>query len=158
MPFRFKGVPLSSFLPLFGLSDGELAKRNARRITADEKPGFPCRVTLEDAEPGESLLLLPYDHHRAHSPYRASGPIFVRERAQVTFDDLKTPPVLRHRLLSVRAYDRAGMMIDADVVSGDNVEPLIVKFFEHAETHYLHVHNARRGCFACCVERAEHRR
>ena len=26
-------------------------------MVADSKPGFPCRVTLEDAEPGERLIL-----------------------------------------------------------------------------------------------------
>ena len=70
MRFRFKGLPASEFEALFGLSDADLAARDIHRVTADEKPGFPCRVTLEDAEPGETLLLLSYKHLPGHSPYQ----------------------------------------------------------------------------------------
>ncbi len=54
------------------------------RMQADSKPGYPCRITLEDAEPGESLLLLRWTHLDMQTPYRASGPIFVRELARET--------------------------------------------------------------------------
>ncbi len=155
MEFRFKGLPLAPFEPLFGLSDAELEGRGFRRVTADEKPGFPCRVTLEDAEPGERLLLVSFPHQPANSPYKAAGPVFVREQARDVFDKVGVvPPVLRSRLLSVRAYDAAGMMIDADVVEGREVEPRIARFFENGATERLHIHYARRGCYACAVERA----
>ena len=152
---RFKGLPLDPFAPLFGLSDVHLAEKNCRRVVADSKPGFPCRVTLEDAEPGERLLLLTYPHQPAHSPYKASGPIFVREMAREMFDRVGVVPgVLHGRLLSIRAYDETGMMIDAEVVEGDAMDPVLARFFDNAETAYAHIHNARRGCFACRVERA----
>lgn len=155
MSFRFKGLPLAPFEPLFALSDAGLLERGFRRLVADEKPGFPCRVSLEDAEPGERVLLVSFPHQPAHSPYKSTGPIFVREKAGERFDRVGVvPPVLRNRFLSVRAYDAAGMMVDAEVVEGNEVEPLIARLFESAATAYLHVHNARRGCFACRVERA----
>jgi hypothetical protein len=136
------------------LCDAELEARGMRRMVADEKPGFPCRVSLEDAEPGERLLLLPFEHQPAHSPYRAAGPIFVREKARAPYDrsgDL--PPVLLGRMLSVRAYDRDGLMVDADVVDGAAVDPLLTRLFDRADTDYVHIHFARRGCYACRVER-----
>jgi len=155
MPFRAKGLALSSFETLFGLDDAALAARGIRRVTADAQPGFPCRVSLEDAQPGETLLLLAFAHHDARSPYRASGPIFVREAADAPFDAVDVvPPSLRPRLLSLRAYDAQGDMVDAEVVEGRMVESVIERFFARAEVSYLHAHNARRGCFACRIERA----
>jgi hypothetical protein len=154
MRLRFKGLPLDSFEPLFGLDDKKLAQQNVRRLIADEMPGFPCRVTLEDANPGESLLLLSHSHQPSASPYRSSGPIFVRESARESFDRTDMiPPVLCGRLLSLRAYDRAGMMVDAEIVDGDDVEALLQKFLARDEANYVHIHNARRGCYACAVER-----
>jgi hypothetical protein len=155
MSYRIKGLAAEPFRPLFLLSDEELEERGARRTIADEKPGFPCRVSLTDAEPGERLILLSYDHLPAHSPYRARGPIFVREAAMQAFDGTdKLPDVFRGRLLSVRAYDADGMMLDADVVEGADAERLIERFLARDDVDMLHVHYARRGCYACRVERA----
>lgn len=154
MPLRYSGLRLENFAPLFGLGDHELAVRGIRRVVADAKPGFPCRITLADAEPGETLLLLAYEHHPAESPYRASGPIFVREAARETYDNDRFPPVFRGRLLSVRVYDAAGVMIDAEIVAGDQAEALFTSFFDRPDASYIHVHNARRGCYAGLVTRA----
>ena len=124
-----------------------------RRVVADGKPGFPCRITLEDAEPGERILLLPYEHQPAHSPYRAPGPIYVRSGG-AAFDRVdELPPVFAGRLLSVRAYDATGLMSDADVVESDP-RGLFEKFFANPAVDYLHVHYARRGCYSCRIERA----
>ena len=155
MPFRFRGLSAEPFAPLRALDDAELAARGMRRMIADEKPGFPCRVSLEDAEPGERLILLPFEHQPAHSPYRAAGPIFVRETARKTYDQSgELPPVLRGRLLSVRAYDRNGLMVDADVIDGNDAAALLARQFERADADYIHIHFARRGCYACRVDRA----
>jgi hypothetical protein len=155
MTFRATGLSPSQFEPFFALDDTALAARGMRRVTADTKPGFPCRVSLEDAKPGEPLILFPFEHQPAHSPYRASGPIFVREGARAPFDAIGVvPPVLRGRMLSLRAYDANGFMLDADIVSGDEVEVAIARFFGCPEVSYLHVHNAKRGCYACRIERA----
>ncbi len=153
--FRAIGLPLSPFEPLFALGDAELAARGMQRMVADEKPGFPCRVTLEDAEPGERVILLPFEHQSAHSPYRASGPIFVREAGRRSFDAADVvPPVLRGRLLSFRGYDDSDCIVEADVASGDDAEAAIARFFARGDVRYIHVHNAKRGCFACRIERA----
>ena len=125
-----------------------------RRMIADAKPGFPCRVSLEDAEPGERVLLVNYEHQPAHSPYRATGPIFVRESAGEAYDGSQAPPVLRGWLLSLRAYDVDAMMVDADVVPGDDVEAALTRLFARGDSATVHIHNAKRGCYACRVERA----
>ena len=154
MAFRFMGLPVGNFQKFAGLSELDLAGQWIRRMKADSKPGFPCRVTLEDAEPGESVLLLSYPHLSVGSPYDGTGPIFVREDARETFDRVDVvPPVLRGRFLSLRAYGQDGMMIDADTIDGDKVEALLGRLFSQDAVAFVHVHNARRGCYACRVER-----
>ena len=154
MSYVITGLPLANFQPLFGLSEAELAERQIVRMPVTAKPGFPCRITLADAEPGETVLLLNYEHQAAATPYRSSHAIFVREAAEATATVKDAiPECLATRLLSVRAFDSAGMMVDADVVEGADLEPLIGRMLGAEIVAYLHVHNARRGCFAARVER-----
>src|SRR5579862_6726161 len=114
--FQIVGLPPAPFAPLFALSDAELSAINAQRVVADSNAGYPCRISLTDAEIGEELLLLPYLHQPADSPYRASGPIFVRRGArQATIEPGVIPPYVARRLMSVRAYDELGWMTDGAV-------------------------------------------
>jgi len=153
--FQISALGRHDFEGLFSLDEGSLARRGGKRYIADTKPGFPCRVSLEDAEPGERVILVPYCHQPADSPYRASGPIFVRETAVTASIPADTvPPLLRTRLLSVRAYDANHLMIEADVVDGRELESCVTRLFERAPVAYAHIHFARPGCFACRVDRA----
>lgn len=153
--FKLVGLPLEPFSHLFGLSDAELAARNARRVLATAKPGYPCRVSLSDAEIGEELLLLPFEHQAANSPYRSSGPIFVRKAAAPAHLDAGVvPDYVRTRLISVRAYDGAHLMTDASVCAGAGAAAAIQAMFAREEVSYIHLHNANRGCFSCAVVRA----
>ena len=154
MAFRIVALAPEPFAHLFGASDDALAAYGAKRYVADKSHGFPCRVSLRDADVGEPLLLLNYEHQPAATPYRACHAIFVREgaaRAHPAVDEI--PDVLSSRLLSVRAFDADGMMIDADVVDGAALAPVIERMFAGAAA-YLHLHNARPGCYAARVERA----
>ena len=155
MSFRISGLSAEPFRALFGLSDAELAECNVVRQVADADFGYPCRVTLADAKPGEKLLLLNYEHQSARTPYRARGPIFVREGAAETaaFTD-EIPDYLARRTLSLRAYYAQGMMVDASVVDGREARPLIEKMLGGENVAYLHAHFAKRGCFAARIERA----
>ncbi|MCW4461694.1 DUF1203 domain-containing protein [Sphingomonas sp. BT-65] len=63
------------------------------------------------------------------------------------------PEQLRSRLLSVRAFDADDMMIDAEVLEGAGLEAEITRMLADPRAAYLHVHNARRGCFAARVDR-----
>ena len=157
MSFRYIGLSPAPFASLSALDDDALLARGMRRMIVDEKPGFPCRVTLEDAEPGERVLLVAFEHQPAHSPFRASGPIFVREGAQTSFDQVGAPPQsLLGRTLSVRAYAEDRMMTNAEVIPGDALEILLVRFFADPSVAYVHVHYASRGCYAARVERPAH--
>lgn len=151
--FRFVALDPAPFAPLFALDDHALAARDVRRVVVDAHPGYPCRVSLADAAIGETVLLLPHAHHDVASPYRASGPIFVRDAAAAVLPAGDVPAFLRHRLLSLRAYDAGAMMRGADVVQGDAIDAAIRRLFDDPRVTYLHVHNARPGCYMCRVER-----
>src|SRR5207253_211261 len=123
MSFKAIALDPGQFASWSALTDAELQQRSARRQVVDVRPGFPCRISLEDAPTGERVILLPYGHHVVDSPYQAAGPIFVREAATRWQEPRDVvPPVLRSRLLSVRGYDTQGMMLDADVVQGEALE------------------------------------
>ena len=154
MSWVIRGLDPEPFRALYGLSDAALAERQVVRMRADKTPGFPCRITLDAAEPGETLLLLNHEHLPHASPYRSRHAIFVREGAETAAEVRDAvPEQLACRLLSVRSFDAAGMMLDADVVQGADLAPLIDRLFGDASADFIHVHNAKRGCFAARVER-----
>ncbi|NIJ22392.1 hypothetical protein FHS95_004107 [Sphingomonas naasensis] len=154
MRFVIAGLDPAPFRRFYGMSDDALAAEQVVRMTADSKPGFPCRVTLEDAEPGETLLLLNYEHLPAPGPYRSCHAIFVREGAETPalYTD-EIPEQLATRLLSVRAFDCYKMMTNADVVEGNAIKPAIEAMLADPAVAFLHIHNAKRGCFAARVDR-----
>jgi hypothetical protein len=155
VPFKIRALGLDAFAPLFDLDDAELAARGMRRLVADAKPGFPCRVSLVDAEVGERVLLLPYVHHPVPGPYRASGPVFAREAAQEAhLAANEVPDSVRSRLLSFRGYDRDGILVGADVAEGRALEDVVWRLFANEQISYIHLHNARPGCYSCRVDRA----
>jgi Protein of unknown function (DUF1203) len=155
MSFRITGLAPESFQPLFGLPDAELAERGVKRYAVDKKPGFPDRIELRDAEPGESVLLLNYVHQPANTPYRASHAIFVVEGAKQRYDRVdEIPDVMQSRILSLRAFDGDDMIVDADVIDGTKVEGLVERFLGNPKVAYIHAHYAKFGCFAARIERA----
>lgn len=153
--FQVVGLPAERFAELATLTPEQLAARGVKRVIADDKPGFPCRVSLRDADVGEPVWLLHHVHHDVKGPYRASGPIYVREHAVAEhFAPGEVPELLRVRLLSVRAYDAQAMLVEADVTQGTELEAVVTRMFANPDVAYLHVHNAKPGCFNCVIERA----
>ena len=153
MSFQITGLPATLFTPLFALGDDELAARGIVRMLVDKQPGFPCRVSLRDAAVGETVLLLNYEHLPVAGPYRSSHAIFVRQAAtEARLEINEIPEVLRIRLLSVRSFDHSGMMIDADLVPGQELAAAIDRMLGQGPSAYLHVHSAKRGCFAARVD------
>ena len=152
--FQLVGLPAEPFAPCFALTDAELAEMGALRVVAKESDAFPCRVSLVDAKIGDELLLLPYCHQPAKSPYKASGPIYIRKGARQQILDVGyVPEYVGRRLVSVRAYDADHLIIDADVCDGRCVAAEIERQFTNARVRYIHLHNAKRGCYSCLVNR-----
>jgi hypothetical protein len=155
MTYVVKGLDPARYRSLFGLSDGELAQRGVVRMTVSQKPSFPCRVSLTDRDIGERVLLLNHVSHDVAGPYRASHAIFVTEGADqpATYRD-EVPPVFETRVLSLRGFDKDGMMADAILTQPGEAEAGIRKLFANPEIATIHAHNATRGCFSAKIERA----
>lgn len=155
MDFQINALPIDNVSHLFGLSDEALAAQSARRVIADSSPGYPCRISLRDAEMNEPLILFNYTHHDYDTPYRASHAVFVIEHATQAFPKKNhIPDVLRRRLLSVRGFNISQDMVDADVVDGTGIESAIEQLFANADIAFIHVHNAKQGCYAARIDRA----
>lgn len=152
MHFRIRGLPAEQFAPLFALSDEELAARGAVRRIADGPR--PCRISLTDAQPGDGLILVNYEHHAVASPYRMRFAIYVRE-GEETFDEVDSvPEQLRKRTLAVRSFDTDAMMVGWELAEGAKLENTIARLFAEPRAAYLHVHFAAPGCYAARIERA----
>ena len=155
MGFRISGLASRQFAHLFGRPDDVLAANGAVRRIVDEHPGYPCRIALVDAPLGRPVLLVNYEHLPVATPFRSRHAVYVQEDAEAAALAVgEVPAVLRRRVLSVRAFDRAGMMVDADIVDGVSLEPVVERLLGIAETEFLHVHFAKPGCFAARVDRA----
>jgi len=155
MSFQVKGLPTAAFERFYGKSDAELAAQGVKVSIADGVPGFPCRVTLRDAPAGSRMLLLNFEHQPAETPYRSRHAIYVEDGAREFRPAAgEVPDSLRIRLLSIRAFDKDGMMVDADVTQGQEAAAVFERMLAAPEVAYLQVHNAKRGCYAARVERA----
>jgi hypothetical protein len=155
MTYAVTGLPLDDFRPLFALSDEALAARGVIRRTADHKPGYPCRITLRDAEPGESVLLLNFESHSVATPYRSAYAIFVREAAGQTERLVgEMPSVFKGRPIALRIFSADGMLIGADLARDEALDAAIRKAFDDPRAAYIHAHNAAHGCFAARIDRA----
>jgi len=155
MSFRITGLPAENFAHLFALSDQELVAREAVRRIADERtPGYPCRISLTDSQPGDELLLVNYEHHSVSSPYRMRFAVYVR-KGEETYDAVgEIPEQLRIRTLAVRAYDQNAMMVGWELVDGRELEAAIERLFADSRAAYLHIHYAAPGCYAARIDRA----
>ncbi len=155
MSFRITGLDAASFEHYFTMDDTNLAHAGAVRRVADSNPGFPCRISLTDAEIGDEVLLINFEHLATDSPYRSRHAIYIRRNERQFNATDEIPAMLRTRLLSVRAFDDAGMMVGADVVDGRVVEEAMAAQFANPDARYLHIHFAKPGCFAARVDRIE---
>jgi len=154
MSFIIRGLDPKRFEHLVGATDGFLNELGVLRRIADAKPGFPCRVSLEDAEPGDSVLLLNHESHSAPTPYRSAYAIFINESArEAAVYENEIPPVMRSRPISLRHFSRDGLLLGASLALRGDAREAICVAFDNPEISYIHAHNAAHGCFAAEVRR-----
>lgn len=149
MTYQIEPLPLAPFMPLINLSDEDLRQAGGRRWIDELGGRAPCRVSLEDARPGDRLILVHHPHLTdATSPYRAAGPIFVRETAaEADLAPDQLPPMLTRRPLSIRVYDKGNLMIEGELVDGADLDARLRHWFGHPGTEQVHIHFAPRGCY-----------
>ncbi|MFK8031810.1 MAG: DUF1203 domain-containing protein [Gammaproteobacteria bacterium] len=155
MTFQIHALDPSPFEALSQLEPRELHRRRAVWIEADSAPGYPCRVTLEDARVGTRLLLFNFEHQPVNTPFRSSHAIYVNPLAkQALLQPGTVPPSFTSRLISWRAFGNDGMMVDADAVDGSQLKAVLTRAFEQEYVAYIHLHYAGAGCYAARVTRA----
>jgi len=153
MTYVVRGLDPTPYRPLFGLSDQELAEKGAVRMIVNSAT-FPCRVSLTDRALGEKVLLLNHVSHDVANPYRASHAIFITEVDQEPAEFVDAiPPVFEKRALSLRGFDRDGMMAEAILAQPGEADAGIRKLFANPDIETIHAHNATRGCFSAGIER-----
>ncbi len=152
MAYRIEGLAPAAFESLFGMMDGELAALGAVRVTADA-PGYPCRVSLEEAAPGEELMLVNHVSHDVDGPFRTAYAFYVRKGAVTAAFTDSTPPMLDKRTLGLRGFDEAGMLRGALLALPGEADSRIRELFEQPEIDTIHAHNAVYGCFLARIER-----
>lgn len=153
MTYRIKGLEPAAFASLFQLGDAELEAKGMARMAVDN-PNFPCRISLRDCELGDEVILLNHVSHDGNNPYRASHAIFVSKSATEPGDYVDTvPPALERRILSLRAFDAQGMMVEAALAQPGKADPVIRKLLGNPAAAHIDAHNAIRGCFAARIDR-----
>lgn len=152
MTYRIKGLEPAPFAALFELDDAELEAKGMARMIVDN-PNYPCRISLTDRDLGEELILLNHVSHDGTNPYRASHAIFVSKAAEAADYVDAIPPALDRRILSLRAFDADGMMVDAALVQPGEAGPAIRRLFANPAATHIDAHNATRGCFAARIHR-----
>lgn len=149
MNFIVKGLSAEPFVHLYGKSEAELKELGVKRYAVDSKPGFPDRIEMRDAEIGESMLLLNHMSMDRASPYRATHAIFIREGAEEQYAVRnEIPDVMSSRMLSLRAFDSEGMILDAALATGDEVKSAVLQLLAIDAVEHIDAHNAARGCFS----------
>ena len=156
MTFRIRGLDPAAFTHLFAADPAELGRNLARREVAGAAGRYPCRVSLEDAAPGEALVLTHYANHAVASPYRNAFAIYIREAADAAADYIdRLPPILRHRPIALRGYDSHGNLHRAALALSDDVDAGARALLDDPQVAYIDAHNAMHGCFAARIERFE---
>ncbi|MEC3860235.1 DUF1203 domain-containing protein [Mesobacterium sp. TK19101] len=155
MTFQIHALDQRDFAHLFDLPETELIRRGIRRVVADTNPGYPCRVSLQDAQIGEDLLLLNHHHLRSDGPYDGRHAIYVRRNAiTCTPAPGDVPEQLSRRLLSVRGFGADQMMRAAEVVQGTGLAQTLHRLLADPSISFVDIHNAGPGCYAARATRA----
>ena len=154
MTYRIAGLNPQDFNKYFAMEDAELAGHRATRSKAAASHGFPCRVSLRDADEGEELLLVNYTNHAVETPYRNAFAIYVRKDAGEPAEYVdQCPPVFEGRPIALRGYDAGGMLAAARLALPGEADTAIRALLEDTEIVYIDAHNAAHGCFSARVER-----
>jgi hypothetical protein len=153
MTYRIEGLSPEPFQPLFEMDDAALAERGAMRVRADSPNGYPCRISLEDAAPGEELILLNHVSHDVAGPFRTAYAIFVRKGAAAPVHVDETPDYLDRRTLSLRGYRAGGLLKVARLAAPGESDAAIRELLADEEIETVHAHNAAYGCFLARIER-----
>lgn len=156
MTCQISGLKADAFTHLFGQDERYLKQHGVMRLKVENAHGYPDRISLRDIPAGETALLINHLYQPARTPYYGSHAIYLWENCtQQGIYINALPPVMTHRLLSLRGFDAQDLLIQADVCEGKAADEMMTHFFSHPTVRYIQVHNARQGCYSCRVDRCE---
>jgi hypothetical protein len=149
MQRRFSIAPLpAAFLERVRREGIDDLGQPVKRLLAEG--GEPCRDALRRAEPGEELILASFTPFSKPGPYREYGPVFVLASGEPRSS--LGDGYLRERFV-IRAYSHDEAILDAAMVTHDEADETISRFFATQDTAFLHARFPTYGCFACRIER-----
>ncbi len=158
LPFVIHAIPDHVVSAARERSDaGTAADGDVRRLVAEG--GEPLRCCLQDAVPGERLLLF---NHRpvlpAASPYQESGAVFAHARVvdcQGAEPTARYPHDWRGRPQVLRAYDKKGSIHPSTRVhDGTDPEGVIAEVLSDPDVVLIHSRNIAHGCYMFAIGRA----
>ena len=95
------------------------------------------------------MILCNFEHLAEISPYGASHAIYVRREAVQAVPAVgEVPSILLRRMLFVRGFGADHCIKAAEVIEGRTLSATIEAFFSKTVISYIHIHNAKHGCFA----------
>lgn len=156
MSYQIQPLPAQHFAPLFKLTQAELQQQGIVRWVVDKATGFPCRLSLSDAQPGDIVLLLNYQHLPKPGPYQSSYAIYISQRglmAPFWPEQGTVPAMIARKMLSLRAFDAQQMLLDARVCPGTAADTQIRELFAQTDCDTVHIHAAAWGCYLAMARR-----
>lgn len=152
--FRIDALDPAPFAPLFTMSPDALTAARARRERVTASPGYPCRISLKDAQPGEEVILVNHTH-RQTGPFTARHAIFIRPKAlRACPAPGEVPALFLHRTLSLRAFSHASNMVSARVVQGADLSVALEDMLTDPAVASVDIHFAGPGCYAARAVRS----
>ncbi len=154
MTYIVRGLDPAPYRALFEAPPEVLAENLAEWREIEAFGGHPCRVTLEEAQIGERVLLINFVSLDKPTPFRASHAIYVRENAQIAavYEDC-LPDMLVNRTLGLRGFTEDGYLHHGALAAAGEAHISIGELLRQSEVAYVDIHAAGYGCFIARAER-----
>ena len=153
MKTAFRVVPLPTEVAEAARKAAKAGHSDHRTLVVDSPQSAPCRHCLRWAQPGERVVLFPYNAVPAGHPYSETGPIFVHADECRRYEDEQAYPAEFRSGRVFRGYSATNDLTDAILPNGEAPEAVIEKLLENPEITSVHIRSATRGCFTFKVER-----
>ncbi len=122
-------------------------------VVADARGSAPCRHCLRWAEPGERMILFPFQSIPADRPWTESGPIYVHQEPCERYAATDEFPAAFREGRVLRQYDAQDELTGAEVVDGDPATA-IERLLGDDNVAFVQVRSVTHGCYTMRVERA----
>ncbi|MFN2509437.1 MAG: DUF1203 domain-containing protein [Chthoniobacterales bacterium] len=152
MKNSFRIVPVDTNIAAQARRIAAAGRPDHKTVVADSPHAAPCRHCLRWADPGEAMILFPYQSIPADHPYGESGPIFVHKEPCHRYSAVDVYPAAFRDGRVLRGYNAQSEIVAAEV-PGDDPEGTIEAMLAKPEISFLHVRSITHGCYTMKVER-----